>query len=95
MTTVGKGVLEGRLRAAAEHVEAEIRRLIAYLNDEVVPDVRQNGSAALRAASAELQRLAQQMDEDGRGISSSQRPTASSPAGAPPPPARPADPQAR
>lgn len=55
-----------RLREAAGHVEDDVRRLITYLNDEVVPDVRRNSSEALRAAAVELHRLAQRMDESPR-----------------------------
>lgn len=68
---------ESRLREAASHAEAEVQRLVGYLNDEVVPDVRRNGSAALKLAAAELQRLAERMDQ-------AQRPTPAAP-----PPKRP------
>jgi hypothetical protein len=54
---------EQRLHEAGTRVEEDLRSLVSYLNDEVVPDVRRNGSQALRAAAAELQRLAQRMDE--------------------------------
>ena len=54
---------EQRLREAGETVEADVRRVIGYINDEVVPDVRRNGSDALRFAAAELQKLAQRMDD--------------------------------
>ncbi len=54
---------EQRLREAGETVEADVRRVIGYINDEVVPDVRRNGSEALRFAAAELQKLAQRMDD--------------------------------
>ena len=54
---------ETRLRDAATHVEDDLRRVVTYINDEVVPDVRRNGSSALRAAAAELQRLALHMDQ--------------------------------
>jgi hypothetical protein len=54
---------EQRLHEAGTRVEEDLRRVISYINDEVVPDVRRNGSEALRAAAAELQRLAQRMDE--------------------------------
>lgn len=64
---------EARIREAAFHVETDLRKLVTYLNDEVMPDVRRNGSSALRSAAAELQRLAERMDESSRG-------------GAPPPP---------
>jgi hypothetical protein len=54
---------EQRLHEAAATVEDELRRVITYINDEVVPEVRQNSSAALRAAAAEMERLAQRMDD--------------------------------
>ncbi|MBS1800439.1 MAG: hypothetical protein JSS95_11490 [Acidobacteria bacterium] len=54
---------EQRLHEAGARVEDDVRKLIDYFNDEVVPDVRRNGSDALRAAARELQRLAQRMDE--------------------------------
>ena len=54
---------ENRLRGAAAQVEAEVERVVKYLNDEVVPDVRKNGSEALRMAAQELQRLAERMDD--------------------------------
>lgn len=69
---------EQQLRAAGTHIEEDLRRVITYINDEVVPDVRRNGSEALRAAAAELHKLAQRMDE---------RRTPPTPP--PPPPAKP------
>ena len=54
---------EQQLREAATRAEEELRRVVTYINDEVVPDIRQNGSEALRAAAAELQKLAQRMDD--------------------------------
>ena len=54
---------EQRLHEAGTRVEEDLRSIINYINDEVVPDVRRNGSEALRAAAAELQRLAPRMDE--------------------------------
>jgi hypothetical protein len=54
---------EQQLRDAATHVEEDVRRVVTYLNDEVVPDIRRNGSQALRVAAAELQKLAQRMDD--------------------------------
>ena len=52
-----------KIHDAAEKAEDELKRLIAYLNDEVVPEVRKHGSVALRAASAELHKLAEKMDK--------------------------------
>jgi uncharacterized membrane protein YccC len=60
---VPKRPWEQRLHEAGTRVEEDLRSIINYINDEVVPDVRKNGSQALRAAAAELQRLAQRMDE--------------------------------
>ncbi len=54
---------EQRLHEAAATVEEELRRVVTYINDEVVPEVRQNGSVALRAAAAELERLERRMDD--------------------------------
>jgi hypothetical protein len=54
---------EQQVRDAAARAEEEVRRVVTYINDEVVPEVRRNGSQALRFAAAELQKLAQHMDE--------------------------------
>lgn len=66
---------EQQVRDAAARAEEEVRRVVTYINDEVMPEVRRNGSVALRAAAVELHKLAQRMDE--------QRSAASGPA--PPP----------
>jgi hypothetical protein len=58
--------LEERLREATIHLEDDLRRVAAYINDEVVPEVRRNGSEALRVASAELRKLAERIDEGNR-----------------------------
>jgi hypothetical protein len=54
---------EQQLREAAARAEEELRRVLTYINDAVVPEVRRNGSEALRAAATELQKLAQRMDD--------------------------------
>ena len=54
---------EQKLHEAGARVEEDLRRVVTYINDEVVPDVRRNGSAALRAAAVELHKLAQRMDD--------------------------------
>jgi hypothetical protein len=43
-------------------VEEEVRKVIAYLNDEVVPKVRQNSSEALRIAADQLRKLADHLE---------------------------------
>ena len=54
---------EQRLHEAGAQLEEDVRSAIKYINDEIIPDVRKNGSEALRSAAKELQRLAQRMDE--------------------------------
>jgi hypothetical protein len=58
---------EQRLQEAGARVEEELRTLIAYLNDEVVPEVRKNGSVALRKAAQQMEKLAQKMDDRAKG----------------------------
>ena len=48
---------------AAERMEKETAEFVKYLNDEVVPAVRQHSSKALRVASDKLRDLADFMDE--------------------------------
>ena len=57
---------EERLHEARLKVEEELQRMIAYINDEVVPEVRRDGSAALRAAAQQMERLAQRMEDRAR-----------------------------
>jgi predicted phage gp36 major capsid-like protein len=64
---------EDRLHDAGNRMEEELRRVIAYINDEVVPEVRRNGSDALRAASQQMEKLAQKMDERSRTSSTSDK----------------------
>lgn len=54
---------EQRLHEAGNRIDEDLRRFINYINDEIVPDVRRNGSEALRSAAAELNRLARRMDD--------------------------------
>jgi predicted DNA-binding ribbon-helix-helix protein len=54
---------ESRLREVAKTAEEDVKRLVAYINDEVMPDIRRNSSSALRSASAELHKLAERMDD--------------------------------
>jgi hypothetical protein len=71
---------EQQLKDAAAHLETDLKNVVKYINDEVVPEVRRNGSEGLRAAAAELHRLAQRMDDHARKTS-----------GSPPPPPPPKD----
>jgi hypothetical protein len=77
-----KRTWEQQLRDAATHLETDLKNVVKYINDDVVPDLRRNGSEALRAAAAELHRLAQRMDEHARKTSAPPPPP---PKGAPKP----------
>ena len=57
---------EQHMRDAAVWGEEEVRRVVTYINDEVVPEVRRNGSVALRRAAVELEKLAKRMDDHHR-----------------------------
>ena len=67
---VPKQPWEQQLRDAVAHLEKDVRNVAKYINDEIVPEVRKNGSEALRAAAAELHRLAQKMDDHARRTAS-------------------------
>lgn len=45
-------------------IEAEVRRAVRFLDEEVVPEVRRSGSAALRTAAEQLRKLAEQLDDE-------------------------------
>ncbi|HEX3437433.1 MAG TPA: hypothetical protein VHT24_11755 [Pseudacidobacterium sp.] len=68
-TKSGSGRFEDFGRKVDEHVsnitprvEEELRKVIAYLNDEAVPKVRQNSSEALRVAAEQLRKLADHLE---------------------------------
>jgi hypothetical protein len=63
VSLMGNERWEQQLREGAARAEEEVRRVVTYINDEVVPEIRVNGSHALRAAAAELQKLAERMDQ--------------------------------
>ena len=54
---------EQQVRDAVARAEEELHRAVTYINNQVVPEVRRNGSEALRFAASELQKLAQLMDD--------------------------------
>ncbi len=45
-------------------LDRESERLITYINDEVVPAVRQHSTRALRVAARELERFAEYMEQN-------------------------------
>lgn len=52
-----------RIGETAERLEKEAEELIKYLNDEVVPAVRQHSTKALRVAAEKLGNLADYMEQ--------------------------------
>ena len=58
---------EERLQEANARIEAELQRVIRYIDTEVVPEVRKHGSQGLRAAAEQLQKLAERMDDQQAG----------------------------
>lgn len=59
--------LDQEVGDATRKLEVESDRVIAYLNDEVVPAIRQGSSRALRTAAEQLSRLAEYMESHHRG----------------------------
>jgi hypothetical protein len=55
---VGRGIGE-----AANQIEKESERLIAYINSEVVPAVRGESTTALRTAAEKLKQFADYLDD--------------------------------
>ncbi|HET9183401.1 MAG TPA: hypothetical protein VFP59_14795 [Candidatus Angelobacter sp.] len=56
--------LDEEFGGAARKMEQESERVITYLNNEVVPAIRNHSSKALRVAAEQLQRLAEYMDRN-------------------------------
>jgi F0F1-type ATP synthase membrane subunit b/b' len=56
--------LDAEFGEAAQKIEKESERVIAYLNNEVVPAIRNHSSKALRTAADQLSRLAEYMDKN-------------------------------
>ncbi len=55
---------EDRIREASSQLEDELRRAVRFVDEEVVPEVRRGGSAALRTASEQLRKLAARLDDE-------------------------------
>ena len=55
---------EERLNEASARFEEELKRVVQYIDKEVVPEVRHHSSIALRSAAEQLQKLAQRMDDN-------------------------------
>ena len=59
--------IEDKFNQAVPRVEEEVKKVITYLNDAVVPGVRENSSKALKAAAEQLTKLADRLDRDAKG----------------------------
>lgn len=57
---------EARLSEAASRIELEVRNIVRTVDDEVVPEIRKHGSAALHSLAAQMEKLAQKMDDEAR-----------------------------
>ncbi|HKV95712.1 MAG TPA: hypothetical protein VJW20_24430 [Candidatus Angelobacter sp.] len=56
--------LDTEFSEAAQKVDREAEKVIAYLNDEVVPAIRTHSTKALRVAAEQLSKLAEYMDRN-------------------------------
>lgn len=65
--------MEDQLRDAGDRVEEEVRRAVKYLDEEVVPQVRRNGSVALRTVAEKLRQMAEHLDDERRKHEDSRR----------------------
>lgn len=66
MKNFGRRV-EDSFNEAKPRVEEELKRVITYLNGEVVPEVRQSSSKALKIAAEKLTKLAERIDRNSGG----------------------------
>ena len=53
-----------KVEEATERLEKETTEFVKYLNDEVVPAVRQHSTKALRVAAEKLTQLAEYMEQN-------------------------------
>ena len=60
-TTAGER-LDDMLGDTTKRVEEETQKLLAYINDELVPAIRDHSSAALRIASEKMKQAADMME---------------------------------
>ncbi len=56
-----------KVAEASERIEQDAQELIQYLNDEVVPAIRDHSTKALRIASEKLTGLADYLEKQKRG----------------------------
>ncbi|HEY3840452.1 MAG TPA: hypothetical protein VGL72_27960 [Bryobacteraceae bacterium] len=59
--------VDQKVSEAMPRLEEEVKKVIAYLNDEVVPDIRHNSLKALHVASEQLSKLAEKWERSPGG----------------------------
>jgi hypothetical protein len=64
-TTAGAH-LDDMLGDTTQRIEVETQKLIAYINDELVPAIREHSSTALRIASEKMTQAAEMMEGGAR-----------------------------
>ena len=79
---MGTARVSDRFQSVGRELEAEMLRLIGYVTDKVVPEVRRDTSTALRVAADQLSRMAEHL-ERGRKRAPVNPAGASAPSGAP------------
>jgi hypothetical protein len=58
--------LDDMLGDTTQRIEDEAQKLIAYINDELVPAIREHSGAALRIASEKMKQAAEMMEASTR-----------------------------
>jgi hypothetical protein len=61
----GPGNVGRRIEEAVELIELELRHTIAYVNDEIVPQVRAESVTAIRTVADKLKALADRFEQGG------------------------------
>ena len=54
--------IKDQLNEAGQKIEQELKRVLRIIEEQVVPEVREQSSAALRDASQRLAKLAEHLD---------------------------------
>jgi len=60
----GPGGVGRRLEEAVELIEMELRHAVAYVNDNIVPQVRTESIGAMRTLSDTLRKLADRLEQN-------------------------------